>query len=178
MATEEDATLVIGKINGVFGVKGWIKVFDYARVRGDVLQHRRWLLGKSNQWSERKIEAGQIHGKGVIAKLEGCDDRDSAAALLGSEIAVWRDWLTPTQGGQFYWFQLEGLAVRNLTGESLGWVTGLMETGANDVLVVEAGIEEHGAKDQLQRLIPYIESVIKDVDLTGRQITVDWEVDF
>ncbi len=178
MATEEDAPLVIGKINGVFGVKGWIKVFDYARVRGDVLQHRRWLLGKSNQWSERKIEAGQVHGKGVIAKLEGCDDRDSAAALLGSEIAVWRDWLTPTQGGQYYWFQLEGLAVRNLTGESLGWVTGLMETGANDVLVVEPGIEEHGGKDQSQRLIPYIESVIKDVDLTGRQITVDWEVDF
>ncbi len=68
--------------------------------------------------------------------------------------------------------------MRNLTGESLGWVTGLMETGANDVLVVEAGIEEHGGKDQSQRLIPYIESVIKDVDLTGRQITVDWEVDF
>ena len=175
MATEEDAPLVIGKINGVFGVKGWIKVFDYARVRGDVLQHRRWLLGKSNQWSERKIEAGQVHGKGVIAKLEGCEDRDSAAALLGSEIAVWRDWLTPTQGGQYYWFQLEGLAVQNLTGESLGWVTGLMETGANDVMVVKPCA---GSLDDRERLLPYTGQCVLAIDLEAGVMRVEWDADF
>lgn len=176
MASEEHAPLIVGKINGVFGVKGWIKVFDYSRERGDVLQYGKWLLGGKGHWSEREIEAGQIHGKGVIAKLVGCDDRDTAAALQGNEIAVRREWLEPPARGQYYWFQLQGLEVSNLDGQSLGRIAALMETGANDVLVIRETGES--GKTRAERLVPYIDSVVKEVDLKQGQVTVDWELDF
>jgi len=176
MVSEEHAPLIVGKISGVFGVKGWIKVFDYSRERGDVLQYGKWLLGRKGHWCEREIEEGQVHGKGVIAKLVGCDDRDTATALQGNEIAVRREWLEPPARGQYYWFQLQGLAVSNLEGESLGQIAALMETGANDVLV----IREMGDSGEIraERLVPYIDSVVKEVDLKQGRVTVDWELDF
>ena len=161
--------VVLGQINGVFGVKGWVKVFDYSRERGGILDYPRWMVGQGDSWKEVALIAGKRHGKGVIARLDQCSDRDQALSLVGSEVAVKPEWLSPTDDGEFYWFQLEGLAVFNLEGECLGNVDHLLETGANDVLVV---------KSKKDRLIPYVRERVHEVDLEKGRIIVDWDAAF
>jgi 16S rRNA processing protein RimM len=169
MTGQQTKPLILGKISGVFGVKGWVKIFDFSRQRGGILNHPRWLLGDEQKWTERRVEFGQVHGKTVIAKLVDCNDREDAEKLRGTAVAVWPEWLTVANPGEFYWFQLQGLEVFNLDNESLGKVTSLIETGANDVLVV---------KGDRERLIPYTKNAVKHVDLDNGKITVDWSIDF
>lgn len=127
----------------------------------------------------RQVVAGQAHGDGVVATLEGVCDRDAAAALVGAEIEVDRgalgpalrgDAAGPESPGEFFWVDLQGMEVRTRGGESLGFVDHLFETGANDVMVV-VGAGRH--------LIPFLYgSVVQAVDGDRRVITVDWDPDF
>ena len=115
------------------------------------------------------MEARQ-HGKGVVARLADCIDRDQAQALTGREIGIARDELPAAQPGEYYWHDLQGLSVVTLAGEPLGTVDHLLETGANDVLVVEG---------ERERLIPFVmDQVIVRVDLDKGEIQVDWDKDF
>ena len=169
MPDQDGKPLLLGQINGVFGVKGWVKVFDYSRDRGGILDYPRWLLDQEGGWKEVAVLTGQRHGKGVIAHLENCTGRDEAMTLVGMKIAVWSSWLPPASEGEFYWYQLRGLTVINLEGEVLGKVDHLMETGANDVLVV---------KSDRDRLIPYVPNTVHEVDLEHCRILVDWDTQF
>ena len=107
----------------------------------------------------------------MVIKLEGCNDRNQAEALVGAKIAVYRNQLPQLEGpGHFYWADLKGLQVVNTAGVELGVVDYLLETGANDVLVV---------KGDQERLIPYLwKQVVQDVDLSAKRILVDWDADF
>ena len=161
--------VVLGRISGLFGVKGWVKVYSYTEPREAVLEYRRWLLSGKDGWREATVAEGQRHGKTIIARIEGFDDRDQAASLVGSNIAVPRDELPETDSGHYYWSDLEGLRVVRRDGSELGRVDYLLETGANDVMVV---------KGERETLIPFVmETVIVDVDLTEGVITVDWDWD-
>jgi 16S rRNA processing protein RimM len=116
------------------------------------------------------VAEGRIHGKGLVARVAGCDDRDQAAALVGLEIAVTRDRLPPPKADEFYWIDLEGLEVRTLEGTSLGVVDHLFSTGVNDVLAVVG---------ERERLLPFAwDSVVRSVDFERRLIEVDWDPDF
>ena len=159
----------LGRIVGLFGVRGWIKVYSYTEPREAVLDYRDWLLGRDGDWQRVELAEGKRHGKAVIARLEGIDDRDAAAELIGSDIGVDRDALPEPEEGHYYWADLEGLAVVHRDGTELGRVACLMATGANDVLVVDGPVE---------RLIPFVPgTVILDVDLAAGVIHVDWEWD-
>ena len=159
--------VVLGRFTGLFGVKGWVKVYSYTDPREAVLNYRRWLLSERDGWREATVAEGQRHGKTIIARIDGCVDRDEATELIGTVIAVPREELPETQTGQFYWSDLEGLRVVHRDGTELGRVAYLLETGANDVMVV------HGDKE---RLIPFaMDEVILGVDLADGRIDVDWE---
>jgi 16S rRNA processing protein RimM len=161
--------VVLGRISGLFGVKGWVKVYSYTEPREAVLNYSRWLLSGKSGWREAKVAEGQRHGKTVIARLDGYVDRDQAAELIGTEIGIPRDELPETEDNQFYWSDLEGLRVVNRDGTELGKVAYLLETGANDVMVV---------KGEQERLIPFVmEQVVLGVDLASGEIEVDWEWD-
>ncbi len=166
----ERKRIVIGRIGGPFGVKGWVKLLSWSEPRDAIFGYDPWQVKTSEGWREWRVAEGHAHGKGVIAQLEGVTDRDQAAALMNADIAVWRDQLGETKPGQYYWADLVGLEVQLAGGRSLGKVEGLMATGSNDVLVV---------KGERERLIPFIqEQVIKGVDLDAGVITVDWDPDF
>lgn len=166
----------LGKVNGLFGVKGWIKVFSNTQPRENILTYSPWFLKRDGQWQEFKLLAGKPHGKGVIAHLSECSDRDIAAELIGSEIAIKREQLPHPAPGEYYWSDLIGLKVINLEGIEFGSVTSMLETGANDVLVVH-GAAEKGKKRE--RLIPFVtEEVVHEVNLEQGFITVDWDADF
>lgn len=162
--------VLLGRISGFFGVRGWVKVYSYTEPREAVLDYGSWLLEKDGDWQTVRPVDGKRHGKTVIVKLEGYDDRDQAAALLDCEFGVDREQMPEPDEGTYYFSDLEGLEVEHRDGKRLGLVANVMETGANDVLVVR----DNGT----ERLIPFITGdVVKDVDLDAGLIRVDWEWD-
>ncbi|MBT8113807.1 MAG: ribosome maturation factor RimM, partial [Arenicella sp.] len=113
-------------------------------------------------------------GQGIVAQLEGIDNRDQAQALIGQRILIDEDDLPELPEGEYYWQQLIGLEASNLQGEPMGRIDSILETGANDVLVlnrqVESGVEEV--------LIPYVPQVVKKVDLVQGTMLVDWDLSY
>lgn len=161
--------VVLGRISGFFGVRGWVKVYSYTEPRDAVLNYKSWLLSSNGDWRTAEVVEGKRHGKTVIAHIEGIDDRDQAAALIGCDIGVPRSELPETDEGQYYWSDLEGLQVVTKNGTELGKVKYLLETGANDVMVING---------EQERLVPFvIDDVVLDVDLAAGVITVDWDWD-
>jgi 16S rRNA processing protein RimM len=160
----------MGKIVGLFGVRGWVKVFSHTRPKEAILGYRQWLVRGKEGWREIDVAEGRVQGKGLVVRLEGFTDRDVAAELVGAEIGVAFAQLPKPKKGEYYWAQLEGLRVINLEGAELGAVSHLFDTGANDVLVVKQGRRE--------RLIPFTKYAVRDVDLDGGTIRVDWDEDF
>lgn len=144
-------------------------MFSYTEPREALLQYKGLLLGRNGDWESVKVAEGQRHGKSVILRLEGHDDRDQAAALIGTEIGADRSELPEPQEGHYYWLDLTGLTVVHRDGTELGKVKEVLETGAHDVMVVQ-GEEE--------RLVPFVmDEVVLDVDLEQKVINVDWEWD-
>jgi 16S rRNA processing protein RimM len=160
----------MGHVGVPFGIRGWIKVHAYTESGDGLLDYPVWWLGRNGQWREFKVLDGAQHPKSLVARLAGCDDREAAALLRGSEIAVPREYLPQTDDGEYYWADLIGLGVENIQHQPLGQVTGLLETGANDVLVVRQG--EH------ERLIPFVDQVVLEVDIDAGKIRVDWGLDW
>jgi 16S rRNA processing protein RimM len=156
-------------IVGAFGLKGWVKVKAFTESPGALGAFPHWLVKTSAGWREMALEDFEVHSKGPVAKLAGCDGRDAADALRGAEIAVTRDALGEAQEGTLYWVDLVGLDVVDEAGQRLGAVEGLFETGDTSVLVVK------GAK---QCLIPFVPQYVKAVDREARRITVDWKADY
>ena len=170
MSVAGDKRVTLGRITGVYGIKGWVKVFSFTEPRENILDFDGWILEQAGSRRRVEMEQGRRQGKGIVAKLRGVDDRDAASALIGAEIGVPRSALPPCEAGEYYWTDLEGLVVQNLEGVRLGIVDHLLATGANDVLVLR-GDEE--------RLIPFVSpDVVRRVDLDAGTIVVDWEPDF
>jgi 16S rRNA processing protein RimM len=161
--------VVMGRVVGPFAVKGWIKVQPFTQLPGGLLDYPVWWLGREDGWTPRWLEDGAVHGKSVVAKLERCDEREAAAAMTGLEVAVPRSQLPQSAEGEYYWTDLVGLEVRNLQRQVLGRIVRLLETGANQVLVVTGDRE---------RLIPFVSAVVVTVDLAQGEMVVDWGLDF
>jgi 16S rRNA processing protein RimM len=160
-----------GEISGVFGIKGLVKVFSFTDPRENILAYSPWILQKNNQTREVKIVGGQRHGNNVVAELDGISDRDAALALIGWKILIRKQQLPETKPGEYYWADLVGLNVKTKQGVSLGKVDNLLETGANDVLVVLDG--------EIERLIPFLQQqTIMHIDLDAGLMIVDWDPDF
>jgi 16S rRNA processing protein RimM len=161
--------VILGRIAAPYGVKGWVRVHPYSAPTGNMLRYRSWWLGRDERWEEREVLQSRVHGSAVVAQMLGCEDRDAAARLRGSQVAVPRSALPAAGDNEFYWADLLGLKVLNAAGENLGQVVRILETGANDVLVVR-GEREH--------LIPFIAVVVNGVDIANGVIRVDWGADY
>ncbi|MDT8384806.1 MAG: ribosome maturation factor RimM [Gammaproteobacteria bacterium] len=174
----ETQYLVVGKIGAPYGVRGWLKLYSYTDPLDNLLDYDPWYTRPINNkapatgdtgWDIAPVTEVKTHGKGLVAKFRGADDRDAAARLTGQEIAIRRDQLPPAAEGEYYWSDLQGLTVLTVEGIVLGVVDHLLETGANDVLVV---------KGDRERLIPYVLGpIVKAVDLHAGTLQVDWDPD-
>lgn len=166
----QDEQIVVGRIVGLHGVQGWLKIESYTDPRENIEQYSPWLVESRGKTRAVQATSVKTHGKGMIARLEGINTRQDAVELLDSEIVVRSDQLPELTDGEYYWRELIGLQVINRQAEELGQVESLFETGANDVLVVKKGRRE--------RLIPYITGqVVLQVDLAKGQIHVDWDAE-
>ncbi len=178
------SALTAGKITGAYGIKGWVKIHSYTSPGENLFDFGEWTLkGRGGRNTEQPVhfDEWRRQGKGMIAHIRGVDDRDLAESYRGLEILVKADSLPDLEEGDYYWHQLEGLEVwAREPGSSaervlLGRVNYLLETGANDVLVIKAS---EGSIDDQERLVPYLPGdTVVSVDLERKRIEVDWYID-
>ncbi|BAW80202.1 16S rRNA processing protein RimM [Candidatus Nitrosoglobus terrae] len=162
--------VLIGHISGLYGVQGWVRVHSYTEPQNNILHYMPWYLRQDSGWLERKLINGRVHGKSIVVALEGINNRDLATSWVNHEIAVHCRQLLPLGRDEYYWADLIGLQVVTEYGVVLGQVNQLLETGANDVLVVQG---------ERERLIPFLIGLtIKQIDCTQKLMTVSWDPDF
>jgi 16S rRNA processing protein RimM len=179
MSANSSNLVSIGRITAVYGVKGWVKIHSYTDDPGAVFSYTPWVLKTAHGVKPVEIDEARPHGKGFVAHIKGVDERDVAATYTGVDIAVSRDQLPVLAEGEYYWSQLEGLVVISLYENQsvrLGRVSKILETGANDVLVV---VPDEASIDQRERLIPYLPGqFVLAVDLAASEMRVDWDPEF
>ena len=159
----------MGRITAPFGVKGWVKVQPLTAATKSLLDYPRWWVGRGDDWQEYEIAEARVQANTVVARLAGCEEREAAVRFRGSEVAVPRSQLPQTRSDEHYWVDLMGLAVVNGELRELGNIVGILQTGANDVLVVQG---------ERERLIPFIAGVIREVDRAAGIVRVDWSADY
>jgi 16S rRNA processing protein RimM len=170
-----DDLIVIGKIVSVHGVRGEVKVYSFTDPIENLLQYTRWTLRHEGIVKQVEMTRGRSQNKVLVAKLKGLDDREEARLLAGYEICIERSLLPDLTDGDYYWYQLEGLQVINGEGQVLGKVDHLLETGANDVMVVKPSA---GSLDDRERLLPYTDDCVQAIDLDAGIMRVEWDADF
>jgi 16S rRNA processing protein RimM len=172
----------VGRVQGAWGIKGWIRIQPYSASPEALFSSKRWFLLPPERGPKApfdgavrlKIMQARAHSDAVVASAHDMADRDAAEALKGARVFVPRSSFPTPEEGEYYWVDLIGLAVVNREGVTLGQVTDLMSTGPQQVLVV--GYEEAGKSRE--RLIPFVDAYVDQVDLQARHITVDWQADY
>ena len=168
--------VVLGKVGRVHGVNGWVRLNSYTAPPDNILDYPLLRTELNGTQGALQIDASRRQPKGLLVHFDGYDSPEVSRALTGKEVWVNSSELPDLESGTFYWHELVGLEVTNLQGEILGTVSGLLETGANDVLVVQPNAQ---SCDQRERLIPYLMGqVVKQVSLNDVSLTVDWDIDY
>lgn len=163
--------VVLGRLADPYGIKGWLRLHPFGDDPLSWSEMPVWWLGKEGgPWREVKLCGLKHHGEGLVVLLDGVPDRTAAEALKGVLVGAPRDALPQPSEDEFYWADLIGMAVVNAEGEALGQVAGLLETGAHDVLRVVDG--------DIERLLPFVEAVVRSVDEAAGQIRVEWGRDW
>ncbi len=170
MVLTEPNKIVLGKIIGPQGLKGWLKVYSYTRPPESIFDYASWQL-EFGRGKTAKVENYTSTGKNLAVKLIGVDDRAAAESLKYCEIFVESGQLETLNDGEYFWHQLVGLSVINSDDKDIGVVKELIETGTNDVLVIQ------GDADLGLTALPWIPDVIIKTDLEAGEIHVDWQFD-
>lgn len=169
--------VVLGRLAAPFGIQGWLRLHPF----GDdpeswrVIEHWRVSAdadAPADLWKMLDLKGFKLQGNGPVVKFDGCDDRTAAEKLVGLYVGVPRHELPATEDGEYYWGDLIGLDVVNAEGERLGRIGRLLETGADSVLVV---VDDSVSADKpVERLIPFVSAVVKDVDCDAAVVRVEW----
>jgi 16S rRNA processing protein RimM len=189
----------VGRIADAWGIKGWFKVLPHSASPEALFSSKRWYLlpsdrnvGANKSPSQKlaaalsdsaakpvllKISEAKNHADTVVACSLDVADRNQAEALKGARIFVPRSSFPTAGADEYYWVDLLGLHVVNREGLALGQVKDLMSTGPQTVLVLSQEPEAEG-QPPVERMIPFVAAFVDNVDLPGRMITVDWQLDY
>lgn len=170
MYTTQPEKILIGKFGSSFGIHGYIKVISFTEPKENIINYQPWLLKDKSDWRQVNYTEYKFHGNVILVKLPEFDTPEAVKVFTNKEIFMDETQLPKLDKNEFYWRDLEGLKVLNLKNEEFGIVHHVMNTGANDILVVQ--------KDKQEHLIPFIKNVIIEVDLQKKIIIVDWELDY
>ncbi|MFT4173734.1 MAG: ribosome maturation factor RimM [Rhodocyclaceae bacterium] len=168
--------IVLGRITEPYGVRGWVRIHPFGDDPLDWGKMPEWWVGNKPDsvdpadWSARKLRACRAHGKGVVALLDGCDDRSAAESLEGLYIAAPREAMPAPAEDEYYWGDLVGLRVIGQDDAPLGTVRSLLETGAHAVLDIVDG--------DIERLIPFVGAYVQKVDIAAGELHVAWQADW
>ncbi len=169
MSQHQDDLICVGHVLGAQGVKGWVKVFSNTSPRENIVNYSPWLIDRGGELKPIRVE-GRLQGRSVLARLEGIEDRTRAEELIGCQLYICPRQLPGLEAGEYYWSDLIGLDVETLRAEPLGVVSAMLETGADDVMVLEGDRE---------RLIPFVlDEIVREVDFETRRLVVDWSPEY
>ncbi len=179
MSDDTNSAGCVGRIAGVFGVKGWVKIISFAEPEENLFEYSPWRIDMRGGKQVIEIDQHRRHKNGWVAHIKGVDDRDLAEAYTLKDITVDKAQFVALDNGDYYWHQLIGMRVSAQQADgslvALGVVEDILETGANDVLVVSASTD---SIDDRERLIPYIPNMyVKSVNIQAQLIEVDWHLD-
>jgi 16S rRNA processing protein RimM len=166
-SVDTETKIIVGQFGSVYGVRGWLHVNSFTDETANIINYPEWWIESQARWQQVFVDQFKFHDKDLVVKLKNCDDRDQARVYTNHFIAIPRDSLPPLPEDEFYWTDLVNLRVLNLQGLELGFVDHLLATGANDVFVV---------KGKHQYLLPYVDAVIKSIDIKQKILIVDWDV--
>jgi 16S rRNA processing protein RimM len=171
--------LNVGRLNGAYGIKGWVKVHSETESPSDLFDYRPWQLKTKHGVKAVDVVEWRPHGKDFVAKIKGIEDRNQAEALCPVVIAIEKSLLPALEQDEYYWHELEGCRVFSTfkgTEVNLGTVKRILPTGSNDVLVV---VGDNESLDCRERLIPYVpDQFVLSVDIGMQKIIVDWDPEF
>jgi 16S rRNA processing protein RimM len=171
--------LIVGKITAAYGIKGWVKVHSYTDESENLFSYKSLLISRAGKLEPIIFSHWRQHGKGMVALIRGCDSRNLAETYLKCTLHVAKDQLPHLPAGDYYWNQLIGLKVYTQVDGSeveLGEIASMMETGANDVVVISATAS---SVDNQERLIPYlVDQFVLKIDLEENRMDVDWDPEF
>jgi 16S rRNA processing protein RimM len=179
-----DDLVIVGYVSGAFGLQGWVKIRPYSTTADALLEAPLFWLesaaqaGVAPNLREVKRLSSKIHGEDVVARLDEVPDRTAAEALKGTVVKVSRQAFPALEQDEFYWVDLIGLAVQNLQGEDLGVVRAMMDNGAQSILRVAASDVPEAELMKHERLIPFVDHFVKEVDREAKKIVVDWGSDY
>ena len=168
----DDELTILGKIGKSYGVKGWMHIHSDTEPATNILNYNTWQIqrpGPQAPWETVTVSESRPHGSGLVAKLAECHSPEAARDFTNALIAISRAELPNLPTGEYYWADLEGLQVITEDGVTLGTISHLFETGANDVIAI---------KGDRERLLPYIPEVVKHIDLAANTMTVEWDAEF
>ena len=166
---QNDKKINIGKIIGLHGIKGWLKILSYTSPPENIFNYQSLIISNENMEETFHIENSRKQGKKILIKLDGIDDRTSGESLKESKIQIFRLDLPELSEDTYYWEDLMGFNVFNQNNINLGLVDSFIETGSNDVLVIRNEKKEN-------TLIPFLmNKTIKEVNLETKLIIVEWE---
>lgn len=168
--------VVLAQVGRTHGIRGWLKLYSFTEPAQNISAYHRFTAEVEGETVELQIDQMQDQGNNLIVHFTGVDQPEQARKLVGVLLKVAKSALPALPAGEYYWHQLTGLRVVNRQGELLGRVQKLLETGANDVLVV---VPCDGSVDGRERLIPYLrDKVVVGIDLEQDRIEVDWGADY
>ncbi len=168
---EDDKKIYLGKITGVHGIKGWLKIQSFSSPPENILNYPSWIINNQGEEELYSIEQGRKQNNKIVVKLGKIDDRNTAESLINSKIQILRSDLPKLSNENYYWSDLVGLSVLNSEEKVIGKIESLIETGANDVMVINT------LKDE-RILIPFVmHEIIKEVNVEQNYIKIDWSIE-
>jgi 16S rRNA processing protein RimM len=179
----------LGRIQDAWGIKGWVRIQPHSADTDALFASQDWFLQPPEARFARGFSAFsgcvsvrvaelKAHADGLVARLDGVADRNTAESLKGCRISLPRSAFPETPEGEYYWVDLIGLDVVNREGVNLGVVRDLMATGPTSVLVLEYPVVEDGVEKSAERMIPFVSAYIDEVDRQARRIVADWQPDY
>ena len=160
-ANDEPWTLLIGEITAPQGLKGEVRVYPHT----DFPERFADLDAVGVRQGDTPVrvvpvESARVQGRVVILKLAAVETIEQAEALRGAHLVIPQSWAVPLEEDTYYHHQLIGLEVVTTAGESLGKITHIWQTGANDVYETPLA------------LIPAVKEFVREVDLAGGRMLV------
>ncbi len=179
MSSNGSNLVTVGRITGVFGIKGWVKVSSFTDPKENIVKYSPWWLKTRHGVKKIEIDDHTHRAQGLVVHIKGVDDRDLAAEYAKTDIAIEKSQLPELAIGEYYWSQLIGLEVFSEFGGKvypIGNVSQMLETGANDVVIIKPN---SNSIDDRERLIPYVpQEYILEINLEENTMLVAWDPEF